>query len=457
MFTGCRQYTREVEGRFFFFLFSGVRALILANLRLPLEDKEWASTKRRGSQPVGNKCLRCWRAITAAWPLKGWDAVMLEIGSNPEMKAEALSVLDRFEALKGPPPPPFRCEDFSTHVLNGVTVTRHFRFYKKDDFKKKFGAEPSALHLPLEKLVDDMNQEHLGVFVLADEEGIDVKTFQTRLTDLSELLQPWSQQLRQGQGAEYANIYTNDQHKVLQKGLCSKTAVKASEIGEKVALHLAEVQRKEAQAAAVASLVPAETAKEAQQTEAAAAAGAAAHGDDSDSSDDVVGVDGGPSGSTAGMHLLPSQQAKKAPKGKASAKKPKASGMGSGAAKGAGVSEALVTRVGKKQDNRGPSPARSAASGVSTASKKKKRQTPQEKAKEWLVTIDPKMVLENSKVYGREIWQAHETMLALERCPEPGHEVVELKAHLRLARLCQVLLVSSFLVNDPSRKHGVDV
>ena len=362
---------------------------------------------------------------------------MSEMAANPSLKRTALDAVA--EARKRPKLPPWTSEAFAVNTLTGFTIRRKMIFQKKSDFVAQHGLDPSLIGLACDELTDERGDVMQGI-LFADpaaerqDKGIEVELFHTKVSELTSLLQPEAAQIRAGQASDFAAVFKADQHRVEPKSFKSQHTVSLSDVPAKIEEYRQAQERKREQEQAIATLVPAAT------SEVAGAPPASVEDESSEEGDAQGDV-------AAGRHLLPSTQSKRGKFGKkivakAAAKTKSAAKIKTGAGSaGAGGAHAHAGRGDMPPPSLGRYAAGDSASARSRSpqsvrSTSGKRLSPQEKAQMYVQdgVLPVTSILENSKKYGAKVWQAQETLSALERAGS-GHipDAVTLRAHLNVA------------------------
>ena len=401
-----------------------------------VQDAEWA-TKKRG-QPFGGACQTCKQAVAMGWPLKSWDQFITEMRAHPELKVQAEGAVRCVKQFSRPPPA-FTPEDFVKHTVLGYSVRRHYRLLSKSQFLAKYGVDAGVVNAPVDTVRDDSGAEIHGILVEADkpEDGVEVQSFRTTYTDLQQLLQNHEAQVRCDQASDFCKEYLVHDVKTLPRGFRQK--VSEQELLSRVAKYQAEQKRKADEAAALSTLVAPELQREAAEKELAEEAEKEST-DSEDANEHAAAV--------PGLHLLPVDKKKgqsgRKGQGKAdrtASAKAKSKSKAKTDAKGSSPGHSFMRLRSKAEDapthSRAGDTASVAGSSASTASKK--RLTSLEKSRVHRKVLVLPNILENSKELGRQIWQAQETMSALDRSPRKKNDpdTVLLRSHLQKALQAQ--------------------
>eukprot|EP00971_Amphidinium_carterae_P352568 6492652-Amphidinium_carterae.1 len=209
------------------------------------EDTEWAKTKKSNGAPTGNRCMRCFKAITAAWPLKDWDTIMNERVSSTAMHKEVEEVILRWD---GQVEKNFRKEEFVKRSWTGHVVEAKYKLYTEKQFTSEFKAEPKSLGLVAETLTDHLGEAVTG-FLVKEDSPLEVRAYHAVVGELAMLLQQAQHQLRANQGSDFAKSWFEDLHKVQPKAFSKASdALTASSIEGLKVKAAAEAEQKQAEA-----------------------------------------------------------------------------------------------------------------------------------------------------------------------------------------------------------------
>ena len=329
-------------------------------------------------------------------------------------------------------------------------------------FVKEMNATPAQLSMPVETVCDETGKEVTGVLIRKDDEDseLKVRVFRREVGDLESHLSMSSQQLRERQATELARTYEDDLRKVWPAGMSKPGSVLTiKELKARRDAWQEEKDRKEAEEVALRTAMPqAEPTPVVKQEQEAA-------GEDEQEDENEEPEEEGPGIQLPSAEAEQSKRRKKGVKGKArgKGKPPKGSGKGKSAS-GRSAAQlplrpqqptasapqvaSLAFLQGGTEASSAPSQrehGQESAAGSdgrlgSSKSSRIRRLTPRsklfEKARYWRETIKVSEILEEG-LWGREVWQAGQTLSALQRTHSGEVDVVLLQQHLSVCQAAQ--------------------
>ena len=380
---------------------------------------------------------------------------MLEATASEDFKKKLLSAA----GVAAGGPKTFGLESYDRKRLTGYEASREYRFWPLSKFQQHFEATPSQLCAPVETIQDEMGKDAQGVLMRpAEDAELKVRVFRMAFGDLAEHLSMASSQLREGQATDLAKMYEDDLRKVMPAAMSKPSSVLSlPELEEKQRQwKLAKERKLEEQAALQAALPPPPQPANTDQKDVAQTKIEEGNLDDDDDDDDEDETPDGPGIQLPSASVAGKGKSKGKNKGK---QKNKSKGKGKGgvaavvqrAAGSAATSSTSImpslnvlpsgdegSRPSEEEQTEQRSVAGSQASGSRWGGLR--RLTPRSKlfakAEHWRSVIKVERVLEEGS-FGRAIWQAGQTMSALERTNPGEVPVVLLRELLTLCKAAQ--------------------
>ena len=370
-----------------------------------------------------------------------WEQVVQEMAANPSFASEVKATIDRFNTMSTEKLSTMFPSSFAVQTFVGYTVEHRFAFYKLGLFEDHFKAKPGEPGMVVDKIHDHAGNEIQGVLVSSQDESkpLEVTAFYRSDCLQTDHLQSPHGQLRAKQTEEYARAYLADIAKLRPRGFQRPSAVPtASEIlDKKKALDEAKKRREEEAEVAAKSLAtlglpegdenPDEEESEEEEPE---------------SEDEVVDEV-----ERLSAMVLPSAKAAVAKKGKGKGKgrqhglasskarpKPKAKGRMTLGVKRFGAGEPKSSRDGEEGDASTVSAKPGSALGSNASFTEKN-----DKVQEYVDEICLSVALDgHKKIYGRELWQAQQTLQAMSTDGKPVSAAACLLAtHIEMAYLAR--------------------
>ena len=416
--------------------------MLFGGFVLTPQETEWGSRGSKTLTPMGSACLDCLTMTRRAFPWKSWSECVSEMSVNAFFKTQLMGALQSFRSQKQE----FLLQDYHEEDATHVESYKDYTLMAEKTFKEKFEVAPADLGLEVVSMADERGRQISGVLI-ADEQPLRVRVSHRSSLVLSHLLQPHAHQLRPGQAEEYKERHMADKAKIAPKAFTKPEAAKSLEqIAQAATSFLNEKRAREEERRGLEALMVPEPPQEPQQQE-----------EEEEEEEEVMDMAPAlmlPAALGCGGKGAKGKGKAKAGRGKGKGKsKTKGSKQGSNLSRSAAATILAADDAQADADNDTQSVAASAASSAKSGgrssflsrnlAKGSPRSKLLEKARMWRRTIDIQCVLSKGQ-FGREVWQANQTLSALERDDTASTDIdtVLLKDHLALAKAAQELLLA---------------
>ena len=399
------------------------------------QDVSWAAHVRKTGRPTGNACELCAAICRKTWPLKSWEQILLE----KQTTAGFQEVYERAKRVHlGEQEADFLQQECRSEKWAGYWVERLWTFVPVKSFEADHGCTPTSLGLPVDTIIVDQKPEK-GVLMLKSDE-ITVRSVDAVSASLHETLFNGGQQVRADQGAEVYKAWTSDA--ASRPKAFSKTDLTVAQVAEKARLAKEKRAAEAERAKQLHANLPEKPAEPEVQEPVAP---------DEEEEEEVVQK----SGLTAPLLLpsarIPSNKRKPREQSCLSSTEPRKRMKGKTSV--ATISMPAPSSVAGSLRHDGATTAAASSVGTGVSGKEPKvKLSPDEKslqkAKEWMDTLVLEKILaglgqKGQSSHGRELWQASQTLEALEHNENlrGSVESVLLAAHVEIGYVAEETLV----------------
>eukprot|EP00971_Amphidinium_carterae_P348320 6490434-Amphidinium_carterae.1 len=177
-------------------------------LVLTVEEAEWSKVNKKTGEAVESRCKLCVTATRAAFPGMTWESILAKAKVN-NVFAKQLGA-----AIKTKAGAVLTCtpEDVTNSFVVGYLVEREFSLYSEKEFSELFGMKPVEAGLALESFKDERGED-LKAVVIDDGGKRRIKLQCMCAVGHNELLHQHEHQLREHQGKDVMDLWTDDLNK----------------------------------------------------------------------------------------------------------------------------------------------------------------------------------------------------------------------------------------------------